>query len=206
MKAQLAFFVGCVLVASQLALPSLAEHAVRDELSATGRVASVEVSAFPALKLLGERADSVRVRMVSASLGVGDLGDQLASTERTDRLDVVIDSLAVGPLRVHDVTLHKDGDALVGSAALADDLPLDLHPVGTDGDALVFEATLAGVTARVRLSADDGALVVAPDGILGGFASLTLFDDPRVDVTAVTARPSVNGFTVVANATLQRSN
>lgn len=203
MKARIAFFVACVLVASQLALPSLAERRVRSELAAFGDVTSVEVSAFPALKLLFQRADSVRVRMSRAEVGTGDLADQLVSTERTGELDFTVDSLSVGPLEVRDVTLRKDGDELIGSAALTDDLPLDLRPVSTDGDALILEASLAGVTARARLSAVDGALRVAPDGLLGGFASVTVFEDPRVAVESVDARSFDGGFTTIVRGTLR---
>ena len=203
MKARIAVFVACVLIASQLALPALAERAVRSELREFGEVASVEVSAFPALKLLFERADSVRVRMSDASVGAGDLGDQLASTARAGSLDFAVDSLAVGPLRVRDVSLRKDGDELVGEAALTDDLPLDLRPVSTDGDALILEAAFAGVSARARLSAVDGALRIAPAGLLGGFASITVFEDPRTRIDSVGAEPHPDGFTVIVRGTLR---
>ena len=203
MKARIAVFVACVLIASQLALPVLAERAVRGELREFGDVASVEVSAFPALKLLFERADSVRVRMAEATVGSGDLGDQLASTARTGSLDFAVDSLAVGPLRVRDVALRKDGDLLVGSAALTDDLPLDLRPVSTDGDALILEAAFAGVSAQARLAAVDGALRVAPAGLLGGFASITVFEDERIRIDSVGAEAHPEGFTVIVRGTLR---
>lgn len=209
MKARLAIFVACVLIASQLALPELAEDRVRSELAATGEVTSVSVAAFPALQLLFEEADSVRVRMSSASVGVGDLGDQLASTERTDSLDFAVEELAVGPLRVRDVALRKDGSELVGeasltSADLAAALPIDLglRPVESADGELVLEAQVGPVTVRGRLSAQDGALLIAPDGLLGGFASLTVFKDPRVLVTSVGARPYPDGFTVITRAEL----
>lgn len=196
-----------VLAASQLALPELAEDRLRSELSETGEVTSVQVSAFPALKLLFEKADSVRVRMSSASVGVGDLGDRLASTDRAGEVDFEVAELSLGPLAIRDVSLMKDGDALEGSASLmTDSLPLDLEPVLSDDGALVFEAGFAGITARARLSDSDGALVIAPDGLLGGFASITVFEDPRVSVDGVTARPYPDGFTVVANATLRPQN
>ena len=205
-----AVFVVSLLVLAQVGLPLLAERAVRDELAATGRVTSVEVSAFPAVKLLFEEADSVRVRMSSASVGVGDLGERLASTERVRKLDVSIDVLALGPLEVRDVGLRKDGDALVGEASLTTAdleaaLPVDLglRPVESDDGSLVLEAQLGPVVVRARLSAAAGTLLIAPDGLLGGFASLTLFDDPRVQVSGVRAQPFEGGFTIVANATLQ---
>lgn len=198
-----------ILAASQIALPPLAEDRVRSELADTGAVESVEVSAVPALKLLLGRAGSVRVRMSEASVGAGDLGDQLDSTRRTGTLDFAVDALSVGPLRVRDVTLVKDGDELVGTASLTPDdlraaLPvdLDLRPVESDDDELVLQAGVGPVAVRARLSDSDGALVIAPDGLLGGFASLTVFEDPRVRITGVGSRPRAEGFTVVVRGEL----
>ncbi len=108
----------------------------------------------------------------------------------------------MGPLQVRDVTLQKDGNELVGSAALAGRSaarpPTGLHR----GEALIFEASLAGVAARARLSAVDGALRIAPDGLLGGFASVTVFEDPRVSIESVGAESFDGGFTTVIRATL----
>lgn len=198
-----------VLAASQLALPSLAEDRVRSELAATGEVTSVDVGAFPALTLLFAKAGSVRVRMSSASVGAGDLGDRLASTSRTGSLDFAVGVLSLGPLRVRDVTLRKDGDELVGTASLTEDdladaLPVDLglRPVESDDGALTLEAAVGPVAFRGRLSDSDGALVIAPDGVLGGFASVTVFEDPRVRITGVSARVLDGGFTVIVSGEL----
>lgn len=206
MKLGLAVFVAALLVASQVVLPVVAENRLRSELRSSGRVSSVHVSAFPALKLLTKRADSVRVRLRSASIGMGDLGDRLASTERTKDLDARVDTLSVGPLRAHDVTLRKRGDALTGSATVrAADFPttLGLRPVSSSGGSLVLEADVGPVAARARLSADGGALVVAPDGLLGGFARLTLFEDRRVSVRSVSARGDARAFTVNVRGTVK---
>jgi hypothetical protein len=204
-----AVFVAAVLFASQLLLPRLAESRLRSELASTGTVASVHVSAFPALKLLFAKADSVRVRMRRARVGVGDLGARLASTRRAARLSVVIDVLALGPLRLRDVTLRKSGARLAGSASvtradLSAALPVDLglHPVASGGGALVMEADVGPVAVRARLSAQDGALRIAPDGLLGGFASVTVFRDPRVRVLGVGAAATGAGFTLTANGAL----
>lgn len=204
MKLGLAVFVASLLAASQIGLPILAEHRLRGELSETGRVTSVSVSAFPALKLLFQKADSVRVRMSRARLGTGDLGDRLASTKRAGSVDARVDLLTLGPLRVRDVTLRKRGSALVGSATVrASDLPVGgLQPVGSADGALVLQADVGPVSARARLSAQDGALVVAPDGLLAGLARLTLFKDRRVRVSSVSARGDAREFTLTARGTV----
>lgn len=197
------------LVASQLLLPPLAERDLREELAATGAVRDVEVEAFPALTLLGDRADVVRVRVGAARSGTGELGDLLASTKRTERLDARADSLALGPLALRDLRLTKAGARLEGRALLVDAaLPaaLGFRPVPSDDGSLLLEGTgglLGGV--RARLSARDGALVVAPDGLLGGLASLTVFEDPRIEMTAVGARPAAGGYALTATGRLRGS-
>lgn len=199
-----AVLVAALLLASQLLLPVVAEQRLRDELRASGDVISVEVSAFPALQLLGKKADSVSVRLREAEVGgAGDLGDLLASTRRTDRLDARIDTLVIGPLRVRDVTLRKRGSSLTGTASLRSAdlsaaLPVDLglRPVASGGGSLVLQADVGPVGVRARLSAQDGALVIAPDGLLGGIGTVTVFEDPRVQVTDVSASQQADGFTL----------
>jgi hypothetical protein len=55
--------VAILLVAAQVVLPRVAADRLRGELAPHGHVASVTVSAFPALELLWGQADDVRVRM-----------------------------------------------------------------------------------------------------------------------------------------------
>lgn len=195
-----------LLVVAQLALPPLAERYVRDEVrDRGGEVASVQVSAFPAVKLVFRHADEVRLRLRSAQLGAGDLAEQLHDARNVDRLDATVVEMQLGPLRLRDLQLHKRGGALTGEAGvtredLAAALPagLDVEPVATGGGELTLQASVGPLTARARLSASDGALRIAPDGLLGGFASVTVFDDPRVAVTGVGARPRADGFTLTA--------
>jgi hypothetical protein len=77
-----------------------------------------------------------------------------------------------------------------------------LTPVAAGDGQLVLEAVAGPLSVRARLSARDGALVIAPDGLLGGFASLTVFSDRRVRVTGVGARSRADGFTVTATGAL----
>jgi hypothetical protein len=53
------------------------------------------------------------------------------------------------------------------------------------------------------VAAQGGRLVVAPDIPFGGLATITLFNDPRVDVQTVSATPATGGFTVTARAKLE---
>lgn len=204
-----AVIVVALLVLAQVALPRLAERSLRSQLRPTGRVLSVHVSAFPALKLLFHRADDVRVHLADARLGVGDLADRLDTTRDTGSLDARVDRLDLGPLALRDLRLRKDGSRLDGQASvsqadLESALPVDLGltPVESGDGALVMRAAVGPVTVRARLSASDGALLIAPDGLLGGFASVRVFEDPRLEVTGVGARPRAGGFTLTASGRL----
>ena len=112
-------------------------------------------------------------------------------------LDARVDLVRVGPLQLRAVALHKDdddlrGEATVSDADLAAALPrqLALRPVDDPARRARARGVGAGVfTARARLSARDGALVIAPEGLLGGLGSLTLFRDSRVQVTEVGSKP-----------------
>ena len=198
-----------VFLGTELILPGVAEDKVRDELRATARVEAVDVDAFPALKLLLNRADRVDVRLSEVTTGTRELAELLDSTRRTDVLRATVATVRMGPLLLRDLRLRKDGARLDGEAAvteqdLAAALPVavGLRPVESEDGELVLEASGGGLAARARLSARDGALVIAPDGLLGAFASLTVFDDPRVRVTGVGARGRTGGFTVTASGGL----
>jgi hypothetical protein len=209
----LALLPALLFLASELALPGIAERRLRDDLRERGTVDRVSVSAFPALKVLFGRADRVVVRMGEARAGEGQLADLLARTRKAGKLDASAATLKVGPLVVRDARLRKrarrlTGGATVTEADLTAALPVavGLKPVESADGQLVMEASTSvlgqPVTVRARLSAREGALIIAPEGLLAGFATLTVFKDPRIRVGGVGARPQPGGFTVSADATL----
>jgi hypothetical protein len=193
------------LVGVQLTLPRLAERRISHNLAATGEVRRVSVEAVPALKLLFKRADRVEVDMAEARAGTGRLAQLLRQTRGAREVDAHVDLVRVGPLQLRGVVLRKDhdhlsGEASVSNADLAAALPrqLALRPVDDPAGELVLEASAGVFTARARLSARDGALVIAPEGLLGGLGSLTIFRDSRVQVTDVGSKVGNGGFTVTA--------
>ena len=157
-----------VLVVAQLLLPGIAAQELRSNLEQSGTVLEVKVSAFPAIKLLWHKADTVVVRMGSYRSGGSHFGDTLGRASDANSLDASVEDLYVGPL------------TLRGNASF-----LGLH-----------------ATVDATVSARDGALVVAPNTPLGGIAAITLFDNPHVQVTSVTATNVPGGFRVSANATV----
>jgi hypothetical protein len=211
-----AFVLAALLAGSQIVLPPLAERRIADDLAGAGDVESVSVHAFPALKLLFDKADRVEIRMGDVRLGPSALVAMLSGTREVGELDARAASLRLGPLVVRDASVSKRGGELAGRAllepgALAAALPpqVGFRPVGSEDGSLLLEATAGlfglSATVRARLSARDGALVIAPEGgLLAGLATLTVFRDSRVDVTAIGARETPEGYRLKAGARLNR--
>lgn len=208
----LAVVLGLLAVA-QLVLPGVAADRVRSRLSRDGSVVSVEVHAFPAVKLLWGRADSVRVRLASLRADNRRAGDLLSSASATHDADVSVARLTDGPLVLNDVVVRKRGAALTGQAGVARSalraaLPsgFDVRPVASGGGQLLLRARagLLGVSVAVDalLSAQNGSLVVAPEVPFGGLATLTVFADPRVAVQGVGAVAVTGGYVFTARARL----
>jgi hypothetical protein len=204
-----------LLVVAQLVLPSVAAQRLRDELSAHGRVTSVSVSAFPALKLLWNRADSVKVRMSELHGDVRLSGDLLARAHETGSLDVRIAKASIGPLSGHDIhTVVDHGrvhtQASVSEAELTAALPpgLSVQPVASGGGQLLLRGSASlfgiGISADALLSAQDGTLVIQPVGLpFAGLARLTVFADPRIAVDSVGASAYPGGFTFTVDGRLR---
>ncbi len=203
-----------VLVVAQLVLPGVAADRLRDRLSKSGDVISVEVHAFPAIKLLWSHADRVVVRMGRYQSGAGALGDLLGQASDVGSLDASVQQLNSGLLTVRDAALRKRGNQLVGTALVTEadlrrSIPIlqSVVPVQSPNGRLTLRGTasLFGVSATVdaTVSASGGNLVVAPDVPFGGFATVTVFSNPHVQVQSVNATPAPGGFRVTATGRLR---
>lgn len=209
-----------LLVVAQLVLPRLAERKLTSDLQRRGTEIHVEVAAFPAIELLWRRADRVTVTIADYRSGAPrsgtSLADELASTKSADDLDVRIGRLNDRLLRLHDVSLRKRGDALVGQVRLRRSdvdaaLPPRLHVTGHQGAG--SQISVAGVTsafgrrlaARARILVDSrGRIVLKPEGFpLAALVTLPLFADERIAVDAISARARPGGFTVTARGHLR---
>lgn len=212
--ALVAVAVVVVLGVAQLVLPSIAAKRVRSQLSSYGHVESASVSAFPAIKLLWHRADRVTVRMRSWHSGDSALSSQLGQLHDAGTVRLSAGVVQIGLLTVRDAELVKHGSSLVATARV-DDADLSqavpiissVTPVASAGGALTLRGTVdvlgASVSADFSVRAVNGAIVVSPDLPLGGIATITVFRDPAVRVTGVSAAPATGGFTVRATATLR---
>lgn len=202
-----------ILVIAQLVLPGVAAQQLRDRLSHSGRVLSVQVSAFPAIELLWHHADRVVVRMASYNSTVGSLEHNVGEVADTGTLDASAAVLHSGLLTIHNASLRKRGDQLVGRASVSESdlrasLPIldAVTPVGSGGSQLTLQGTgtFLGVSATVDATVRPlaGALVVSPDVPFGGLATITLFSNRHVTVESVSATPAPGGFTAVVRARL----
>ncbi len=139
------------------------------------------------------------------------LGRALDQTAQAGTINATIDELNTGLVTLRDVTLRKRGDVLSGRASLTEAnlmaaLPsgLDVQPVASGGGKLVLRGSALGLTAYATLSAQNGAVEIAPDvPLVGGLFTITVFRDPHVDVQGVGASPVLGGFSVFANARLR---
>jgi hypothetical protein len=203
-----------VLVVAQLALPGIAEDRLRDQLSKSGTVLSVRVSAFPAIELLWGQADSVIVRMGRYQAGASEIGNKLGRAADVGSLDVSAHEVQSGALTLRDARLRKQGSELIGSATvmqadLRAAVPFldNVQPVASSGGQLILQGTasLLGLRASVDavVGARDGALVVAPAVPFGGIATITLLDDPHVRMQSVSAVTVPGGFRLRAEAQVQ---
>lgn len=198
-----------VLVIPQLVLPGIAAQQLRDRLGRSGSVQSVDVHAFPAIKLLWHQADRVVVRMNSYRSSAAGLSKTLGDIAHTGSLDASAGVLVAGLLTVHDASLHKRGNQLTASATVTEaDLRrsfpvLDgVQPVGSSGGQLTLRgtATVFGVTATVDATVrpQDGTLVVSPDVPFGGLATIRLFSSSAIAVDGVGATAVPGGFKLTA--------
>jgi hypothetical protein len=200
-----------LLVVAQIVLPGIAAQDLRDRLSKHGQVLSVSISAFPAIELLWHRADKVVVRMARYRSTTGHLSSLLDETANTGSLDASARELDTGLITLHDATLKKRGNQLLGSATVT---PADLRsalggaiqnlqPVASGDGRLTFQGTLLGVTADATLRAQNGALVVSPDVPLLNLITVNVFHDPHVYIEGVGARDAPGGFALQGRARLR---
>jgi hypothetical protein len=192
---------GVVLLAlalAQLLLPRLAASRITSRVGRYGKVESVSVSAWPALKLLWGSADSVRVTARDLSLSPGQAAKLLWEGRQAASMDVSAQSVKVGPLRVQEAQLRKRGSSLSAEGLASEaDVRAALPPgwavqlLGSEAGRVTVRASggLFGIGASVDAVAlaREGRLVAHPLGLLLEGLQLTLFADPHVQVLGVGA-------------------
>jgi hypothetical protein len=172
-------------------------------------VLEVEVDAFPAIELLWHQADRVVIKLARYRSGPGPLGNMLSEAGNVGSLDASAAELDTGLLTLRDASLRKRGNALTGSASVTESdlraaVPFldSVHPVASADGRLTLRGTAtlfgASATADATVAASDGGLVIAPNIPLGGLTTVTVFNDPHVQVQGLSARSAADGFSVTA--------
>jgi hypothetical protein len=214
-----------LVVVAQFVLPGIAAKRLRSDLAKQGSEVHVEISAFPAIKLLLGKADKVSVSVGSYKTddgssdesGDADLPDLLAQTKATKKLDVDVRVLNDRLLRMQQVRLHKDGNALTANVTLLQSdidaaLPAHLRLTGSDANGLTVSGSTGvfgeDVDADARVEVDDGgSLVISPQGAgdidLGDLVSVPIFEDKRVAVDSISARSASDRYTLTIHGHLR---
>jgi hypothetical protein len=204
--------LGLAAVATELALPSVAEDRVRSQLSAVGSVTSVKVSASPAVKLLFGDVESAEVQMSAATLDAKAMDpEMLDRAAGVEVLDLQVDTLHAGPVVLRSVVLSKRGPALDASATLDVDEVEQLVPgaqLRVEGGKMLLSLSKLPIPMpgpiRLEIDVKDGVVVARPLGA----AALLLPEQPlldRPDLSVTTLHSTITGgqIDVSANATLE---
>jgi hypothetical protein len=210
-----------ILALAQVLLPRLAEHGVRSAFGSQASGVHADIQATPAIKLLWHRADKVQITVdrlaPDSSSGGRSVGEMIAGLKVAPELDVRINDLQARGMHVRGVTLHKDGDEVTGRAdvdlrALQGVLPagMRVQPLTAPSGEIRLEGTISPlgtpIHARATLLAEDGGIVVRPEGLplgLGSAVSVPVFSDERIAIEGLGARPSETGVVLTARARLR---
>lgn len=187
-----------LLALAQVLLPRIAASVISSRVGRYGKVQSVSVSAWPAVKLLWGSVDSVNVRAGSLAVQPGQAAKLLWESHDVARMDVSAEHVRVGTLALSDAHLSKRDGALTaqaeaGASAVTAALPsgFSVQLLKSEGGKVEVQASggLFGVGASVDAlgEASEGKLVAHPLGFLVEGFQLTLFSDPHVYVEGVGA-------------------
>jgi hypothetical protein len=203
---------------AQLFLPKLAASRISSRIGRYGKVTSVHVSAWPAVKLLWSDADSVEVHAAHITVSPSQTGQLLDEAKGVHDLDLVADEAREGPLPVNGVRLRKRGSSLHASAfASSADVQAALPAgfavqlLGSSEGKVEVRASGGpfglGASVDALAEASEGKLVVRPRGLFESL-KLTLFSEPNVALQSIGAREAnggagASGYELEASATLR---
>jgi hypothetical protein len=193
-----------LLVLAQVFLPLIAASRISSRVGKYGRVKSVSVTAWPAVKLLWGSVDSVNVQATSLTLTPAETAKLIWEARDVSEMHITAPLAKEGPLQLRDVSFHKHGNALSATALTSEADVKAALPEGFGVQLLSSEAGkvqvrasggLFGVDASVDAVAEpsNGKLVVHPAGLLLEGIQLTLFADPHVYVEGVGAIAVADG-------------
>ena len=188
-----------LLVLAQLLAPGIAARVVRGKVEQYGSVKSVQVKAWPAVKLAWRHADEVRVSAGRLKFEPEQAVALLKEAKGTDRVRASVESVEVGGLRLTDAKLEKHGSELRAEAVIGEEDIKRALPEGFEGARVKIKGGkvevrangwVFGVGASVNAvaQAEEGKLVARPTGLLLSALKLTLFESRSLYVEGVEAR------------------
>ncbi|HEU4513628.1 MAG TPA: hypothetical protein VFR87_11040 [Nocardioidaceae bacterium] len=213
MAAAVAITLTLAAITTELALPSIAENRMRDQLASIGSVTTLRVSTSPALKMLLGDVEHAAVEMSSATLDPSVMdADLLSEAGDVEVLKARIDTLRAGPFDAESVTLDKRGQALDASATLDVDQVESLMPgaeLKVEKGMLLLDLSkmrlplpLPGPV-QLEIALEEGKVVARP---LGAASTLLptqpLLDRPELSVTRLDSRIAGDQLALTASATL----
>jgi LmeA-like phospholipid-binding len=187
-----------LLVLAQLLLPKIAAHEISSRLSRYGHIASVSVSAWPAIELLWGDADKVRVSARELSLELPQAGHVLGEASGANEIEMTAARVRVGPLALQEASFRKHGHTLTAQATATEAAIASALPPGVNVRLLRSERGSVEVSVGGRLfgvggeidavaQASEGKLIARPSTPLLALFSLTLYQDPSVHIDAIAA-------------------
>ena len=145
-----AVVIVAVAVLSQLLIPRYLEHRVANRLSEHGGTADVQMSAFPAARLLFGHGRSIRIRANGLSVDIQeDQTDVFDQLDKFDRVDVRVRASRAGPFTVDDFALRRTGPRRYAVAVAADATAGDVARYAGSQLGGQFGQALAGLAAGV---------------------------------------------------------
>ena len=184
---------------AQLLLPRIAASRISSRVGRYGHVQHVDVSAWPAVKLLWGDADSVTVRAGRLALSPAEAAALLREGSGVSKLDVSAERVRVGPLgadrrdpaearRAAERPGRRDAGRGSGGARRGRHGAAARQRSGTRARAGRGQPVRRRrLGARASPKRSDGALVAHPEGFLLEGFRLTLFSNPHVHVEGVAA-------------------
>lgn len=202
------------LALCQSILPGMAARRIESQLGPRTVDVDASVSAFPAIKLLWNRADEVTLRIRSMrprpSGRPGDLADLLNRTRAATRLQAHVDQFKIRGITLYDVVLRKRGSSLT-ARALAHRRPRGESAFGkialtaaNGAPKVVQSESLLGrrITWRSTVEVSRGAIVLSPEQPIVRLLALTVFGDPRIAVKSIEQRTTSAGYRLTASGSL----
>ncbi len=193
---RIAAFLGAaivlVLVVSQIFLPGVGEGVIEDRLTENGGAAEASLSASPAARLLWGAGDRIDIEATGLDLEVIAADDPVVfdDLDRFDDVEIIIRDSSMGPVRLENFVLTRNGDEpysleATGTTSVSDlaefgaesfDLPgvdilggiLSVATGGAEAD-VDLDMKVASDDGRVRVVEGGGEIAGIPTGPLAAF-------------------------------------